>query len=70
MFLGEGASFQKKLNSKFEGKFNDNFKILYGGSVNPRNSKRLLSSNDIDGALIGGSSLAVEDFDKIINFQQ
>lgn len=36
--------------------------ILYGGSVKPSNAKEFLSLPDVDGALIGGASLKVEDF--------
>ena len=44
----------------------DSTRILYGGSVKPSNAKALMSSPDIDGALIGGASLKVEDFVAII----
>jgi len=37
-------------------------RILYGGSVKPDNAKTLLSLEDVDGALVGGASLNVEDF--------
>lgn len=40
--------------------------LLYGGSVSASNSKELLSASDIDGALIGGASLKIEEFKKII----
>ncbi len=39
--------------------------ILYGGSVKKENSKELFSCSDIDGGLIGGASLNVDDFTKI-----
>jgi len=41
--------------------------ILYGGSMNPKNAKELLSMPDIDGGLIGGASLKPNDFAKIID---
>lgn len=37
-------------------------RILYGGSVNPGNSKELFGSDNIDGGLIGGASLDVDSF--------
>lgn len=40
--------------------------ILYGGSVKPDNAKEIFSQPDIDGGLIGGAALKVEDFSKII----
>ncbi|MDN3651171.1 triose-phosphate isomerase [Thalassotalea ponticola] len=39
--------------------------ILYGGSVNAGNCQELFSQTDIDGALIGGASLKVEEFKNI-----
>jgi triosephosphate isomerase (TIM) len=36
--------------------------IIYGGSVKPENAADLLAQPDIDGALVGGASLAVESF--------
>lgn len=43
-------------------------KILYGGSVTPDNAGSLMSMKNIDGLLVGGSSLNLESFEKIINF--
>ena len=40
--------------------------ILYGGSVNKDNSKELFNTTDIDGALVGGASLKVSEFEEII----
>ena len=37
-------------------------RILYGGSVNPKNAAELLSLDEVDGALVGGASLRAEDF--------
>jgi triosephosphate isomerase len=37
-------------------------RILYGGSVKPSNAAELLSQPNIDGALVGGASLKVDDF--------
>lgn len=42
-------------------------KILYGGSVKPENAKELFDTSDIDGALVGGASLDVHEFEKIVN---
>jgi triosephosphate isomerase len=40
--------------------------ILYGGSVKPGNAEELFSKPDVDGALVGGASLEVDDFLAII----
>jgi triosephosphate isomerase len=37
-------------------------RILYGGSMNAKNSQELLACADIDGGLIGGASLKIDDF--------
>ncbi|MDO6426829.1 triose-phosphate isomerase [Thalassotalea sp. 1_MG-2023] len=39
--------------------------ILYGGSVNAANCQQLFAQSDIDGGLIGGASLKVDEFTKI-----
>jgi len=39
--------------------------ILYGGSVNAANAETLFAQEDIDGALVGGASLKVEEFSRI-----
>ena len=41
--------------------------VLYGGSVNLVNCEEIISSNDVDGLLIGGASLNSETFSKIYN---
>jgi triosephosphate isomerase len=41
-------------------------RILYGGSVKPQNSFEILSQNDINGVLVGGASLKIDDFFAII----
>ena len=43
-----------------------NFKVLYGGSVNPKNIRELKSINNIDGFLIGGASQDSKKFIDII----
>lgn len=40
--------------------------ILYGGSCNAENAQELFRCPDVDGGLIGGASLKVDDFVKII----
>ena len=39
--------------------------ILYGGSVKSANAAELFAQNDIDGGLIGGASLDVNEFESI-----
>ncbi|MBP7692530.1 MAG: triose-phosphate isomerase [Anaerolineales bacterium] len=41
-------------------------RILYGGSVTGANAAELMAQPDIDGALVGGASLKVADFQAIV----
>lgn len=41
-------------------------RIQYGGSVKPNNMADYMSQPDIDGALVGGASLKVDDFAKLV----
>ena len=43
-------------------------RILYGGSVNPKNVKSLMAQPEIDGTLVGGASLEAASFASIVNF--
>lgn len=46
----------------------DGVRIQYGGSMNPKNARGLMSQPEIDGGLIGGASLTAEDFAKVVRF--
>lgn len=45
-------------------------RILYGGSVKPSNVFGLMEQPDIDGALVGGTSLNPDEFIKIVRFRE
>ena len=55
-----------QLIKNFDDKFK-NFKVLYGGSVKSSNSKEINQLNHVDGCLIGGASLKVDEFNIIIS---
>lgn len=44
----------------------DSIRILYGGSVNGKNAKSILELPNVDGVLVGGSSLKADEFNQII----
>jgi triosephosphate isomerase len=48
----------------------DEMRILYGGSVTPENIDVLMACKDVDGALVGGASLKVESFTRIVTFRK
>ena len=41
--------------------------VVYGGSVKPSNCAEILNLDDVDGVLVGGACLNIEDFCAIIN---
>ncbi len=45
----------------------DSMLILYGGSMKPSNAADLLAKPDINGGLIGGASLKIDDFSAIVD---
>ena len=60
------AFIRKTLSEKYGSEVADNTSILYGGSCNASNAKELFSNPDVDGGLIGGASLSVDNFMPII----
>jgi triosephosphate isomerase len=46
-----------------------NIRLLYGGSVKADNIDGLMACADIDGALVGGASLEMESFTRIVEFR-
>ena len=54
------------LGKKFGDSFASQIAILYGGSVTPDTIKALVSKPNIDGALVGGASLKIESFAKMM----
>ena len=44
-------------------------RVQYGGSVKPINIADLMAQPDIDGALVGGASLEVDSFSRIVRFR-
>lgn len=42
-------------------------RVLYGGSVSAKNTAELLEWPNVDGLLVGGASLKVDEFSKIVN---
>ncbi|MGE4318347.1 MAG: triose-phosphate isomerase [Deferribacterales bacterium] len=62
------AAIRKQLSKLYGPVVANKTRILYGGSVKPDNIGALMLRENIDGALVGGASLNIGDFIKIINF--
>jgi triosephosphate isomerase len=58
-------AFIRKIVSDYNVSVSQEIRLLYGGSVNLSNAVALFGMQDIDGALIGGASLKVDDFFEI-----
>ena len=60
----------RKKISEIYGNVAEDVIIQYGGSVKSTNAKELFETSDIDGALVGGASLKVDEFAKIVNYNK
>ena len=55
------AAIREALRARF-GKAGSTIRILYGGSVKASNAARIMTIENVDGALVGGASLRAKDF--------
>ncbi len=55
-------AFIRQRVAKHDAKVAEGLCILYGGSVKAANATELFGMPDIDGGLIGGASLVIDDF--------
>ena len=63
----EAHSYIRKLLADiFDEETAQDTRVQYGGSVTPENIKELIAEKDVDGALVGGASLKVDSFGKIV----
>ncbi len=47
---------------------NSNLKVVYGGSVKAENYKSIIDERLVDGLLVGGASINLDEFNQIIKF--
>ncbi|VVS91235.1 triose-phosphate isomerase [Desulfoluna spongiiphila] len=62
------AAIRGIISDLYSDKAAESLRILYGGSVNTDTVKGLMAEADIDGALVGGASLAAESFHSLTTF--
>ena len=60
------AMLRELLGNIYDAELAQSMRIQYGGSVKGSNAAELLGQPDVDGALVGGASLKVEDFVGIV----
>jgi len=63
-------SIRRKIERLYSRGISEGIRIQYGGSVTPENIKGLMERENIDGALVGGASLKVETFSRIVRFKE
>lgn len=64
--LGSALLIRKIFGNLYTPDFAADLPVLYGGSVTAENAEDFIGQSGINGALIGGASLNIEDFLKII----
>ena len=66
--IGEVHDFiRARLERRFGEGVGRSVRVLYGGSMNPKNATDIIGVSNVDGGLIGGASLKAADFKKIID---
>ena len=61
-----GGTIRKTLDDLYGNDIAQATRIQYGGSVKPGNMAEYMAQPDIDGALVGGASLKVDDFTSLV----
>ncbi len=61
-----GGTIRTTLRELYGATIADSVRIQYGGSVKPDNMAEFMAQPDIDGALVGGAALKVDDFVKLV----
>jgi len=64
------AALRTRLAELYSGDTADGIRILYGGSVKAGNVAALMAETDVDGALVGGASIVVEEFASICRYRE
>lgn len=64
------AFIRANLSKLFGKRVSEKMRILYGGSIKPSNVRKLMGQKDIDGGIVGGSSLNPKTFSKVVKFKE
>jgi triosephosphate isomerase len=59
------GALRQRIATRYDGPTAEAVRILYGGSVKSSNIGELVAEADVDGALVGGSSLDADEFAKL-----
>jgi triosephosphate isomerase len=66
----EAHAFIRKTIGKMFDESSAGIPVIYGGSVSPGNIRDLMEQPDINGVLVGGASLDIDSFVRIVNFDK
>jgi triosephosphate isomerase len=61
---------RSELRSRHGKRVAEGVRILYGGSVTPNNVNEIMACPNVDGCLVGGASLAADQFCRILNYSE
>jgi triosephosphate isomerase len=64
------AALRSTLAELYSAELAQEVRVLYGGSVKPDNVAAIMAMADVDGALVGGASLSVQDFAAIVRYDR
>jgi triosephosphate isomerase (TIM) len=64
------AKLREVVTAKLGPEAGEKTRVLYGGSVKANNVASFMREPDVDGALVGGASLVVDEFAAIIRYQK
>ena len=64
------AAIRSRLGELYAPDIADGIRVLYGGSVKSGNVAAIMEQPDVDGALVGGASIQVEEFAAIVRFKE
>jgi len=64
------GALRERIGVTFSPEVAEKVRILYGGSVKAANAAGIMAQPDVDGALVGGASIVIEEFAGICRFTQ
>jgi triosephosphate isomerase len=63
------SAIRTRLAELYSGDIADGIRILYGGSVKAANVAAIMAQPDVDGALVGGAAIVLEEFVSICRYR-
>ena len=62
------AAIRARIGELYSPEDADEVRVLYGGSVKSGNVAAIMAQPDVDGCLVGGASLVIDEFSAIARF--